>query len=64
MASKSNLSFSQRAANHPNPLVKRLFSIAEDKKTNIVLSADADKTKDLLEIADSEHISCRQRTLH
>jgi orotidine-5'-phosphate decarboxylase len=54
MASKNTLSFSQRASNHPNALVKRLFKIAEQKETNIVLSADLTTTKDLLEIADSE----------
>lgn len=54
MASKSTLSFGQRATNHPNALVKRLFNIAEKKKTNIVLSADLTTTKDLLEIANSE----------
>lgn len=54
MASKSTLSFGQRATNHPNALVKRLFNIAEKKKTNIVLSADLTTTKDLLEIANSK----------
>ncbi|KAK5058909.1 hypothetical protein LTR84_011173 [Exophiala bonariae] len=53
MTSKNTLSFGQRASNHPNALVKRLFQIAEQKKTNIVLSADLTTTKDLLEIADS-----------
>ncbi|KIV95605.1 orotidine 5'-phosphate decarboxylase [Exophiala mesophila] len=53
MASKSNLSFETRAVNHPNPLVKRLFAIAERKQTNIVLSADLTTSKELLGIADS-----------
>lgn len=54
MTSKSTLSFGQRALNHPNALVKRLFDIAERKKTNIVLSADLTTTKDLLDIANSK----------
>lgn len=52
MASQSHLSFAQRAANHPNQLTKRLFGIAERKKTNIVLSADLTTTADLLKIAN------------
>ncbi|KAK5272515.1 orotidine 5'-phosphate decarboxylase [Exophiala xenobiotica] len=53
MASKSNLSYSRRAADHPNPLVRKLFAIAEKKRTNVVLSADLTTTKELLAIADS-----------
>lgn len=59
MASKSTLSYAQRAAKHPNALVKRLFEIAERKKTNVVLSADLRNTKELLEIADSKSHSPR-----
>lgn len=54
MASKSNLSFAERASKHPHPLAKRLFQIAEDKKTNVVLSADLTTTKELLAIAESK----------
>jgi hypothetical protein len=54
MASKSTLTYTQRAARHPNPLVKKLFEIADRKKTNVVLSADLTTTKELLAIADSE----------
>ena len=54
MASKSHLSYAQRGAEHQNPLVKRLFEIAESKKTNLVLSADLRKTDELLDIADSK----------
>ncbi|KAJ9643248.1 orotidine 5'-phosphate decarboxylase [Knufia peltigerae] len=53
MASKSTLSYSQRAKGHANPLVRKLFAIAEEKKTNVVLSADLTTTKELLAIADS-----------
>ncbi|OCT49339.1 Orotidine 5'-phosphate decarboxylase [Cladophialophora carrionii] len=53
MASKSTCSYAQRAAKHSNPLVKKLFEIAERKKTNVVLSADLTTTKELLAIADS-----------
>jgi orotidine-5'-phosphate decarboxylase len=54
MASKSHLSYGQRAAKHQNPLVKRLFEIADRKKTNVVLSADLTTTKELVDIAESE----------
>ncbi|KIX01311.1 orotidine 5'-phosphate decarboxylase [Rhinocladiella mackenziei CBS 650.93] len=53
MASKSSLSYAQRGAAHPNPLVKQLFAVAERKKTNVVLSADLTTTEELLAIADS-----------
>jgi len=54
MASRSNLSYAQRAQGHANPLVQRLFEIAERKKTNIVLSADLTTSRELLAIADSK----------
>ncbi|KAI0159572.1 Orotidine 5'-phosphate decarboxylase [Xylariaceae sp. FL1272] len=52
MASKSQLKYAERGGKHSNPLVKRLFGIAESKKTNLVVSADLTTTKDLLECAD------------
>lgn len=61
MASKSTSLFPQRASSHPNALVRRLFNIAEKKKTNIVLSADLTTTKDLLDIANSK--SCKKSQL-
>ena len=54
MASKSNLSYAERAKQHPNQLVRRLFAIAESKETNIVLSADLATTQELLQLADGE----------
>jgi len=53
MASSSTLSYAERAKSHPNRLTKRLFGIAESKKTNITLSADLTTTKELLEIANA-----------
>lgn len=52
MSSKSQLTYSARASNHPNALAKRLFQIAEAKKTNVTVSADVTTTKELLELAD------------
>lgn len=53
MASKSSLKYAKRAQDHPNPLAKKLFHIAESKKSNLVISADLTTPKDLLELADS-----------
>ncbi|EXJ74517.1 orotidine 5'-phosphate decarboxylase [Cladophialophora psammophila CBS 110553] len=52
MASSSHLPYAQRAQKHPHPLGRRLFEIADRKKTNVVLSADLTNTKELLAIAD------------
>lgn len=52
MSSKSQLTYSARASNHPNALAKRLFQIAETKKTNVTVSADVTTTKELLDLAD------------
>lgn len=52
MSSKSQLTYSARASNHPNALAKRLFQIAEAKKTNVTVSADVTTTKELLDLAD------------
>ncbi|KAL5003421.1 Orotidine 5'-phosphate decarboxylase [Aspergillus recurvatus] len=52
MSSKSHLPYATRAANHPNPLTSRLFSIAEEKKTNVTVSADVTTTAELLDLAD------------
>lgn len=54
MASKSSLTYTERARNHPNLLVRRLFEIAETKETNVTLSADLTTTQELLEIADGK----------
>ncbi|KKK18167.1 orotidine 5'-phosphate decarboxylase PyrG [Aspergillus rambellii] len=52
MSSKSTLTYGARAKNHPNPLTKKLFEIAEAKKTNVTVSADVTTTKELLDLAD------------
>ncbi|KAL4820070.1 Orotidine 5'-phosphate decarboxylase [Aspergillus spinulosporus] len=52
MSSKSHLPYATRAANHPNPLTSKLFSIAEEKKTNVTVSADVTTTAELLDLAD------------
>ncbi|KAL2872640.1 orotidine-5'-phosphate decarboxylase pyrG [Aspergillus lucknowensis] len=52
MSSKSHLSYATRATNHTNPLTKRLFSIAEEKKTNVTISADVTTSAELLDLAD------------
>jgi orotidine-5'-phosphate decarboxylase len=54
MASKSSLSFGERAQGHSSPVAKRLFEIAEEKMTNVVVSADLTTTEALLDIADSK----------
>lgn len=52
MSSSSKQPYSVRAKNHPNPLVRKLFAIAEAKKTNVTVSADVTTTKQLLDLAD------------
>lgn len=52
MSSASGQTYSARASKHSNALVKRLFEIAELKKTNVTVSADVTSTKELLDLAD------------
>ncbi|CBF70070.1 PYRF_EMENI Orotidine 5''-phosphate decarboxylase (OMP decarboxylase) (OMPDCase) (OMPdecase) (Uridine 5''-monophosphate synthase) (UMP synthase) [Aspergillus nidulans FGSC A4] len=52
MSSKSHLPYAIRATNHPNPLTSKLFSIAEEKKTNVTVSADVTTSAELLDLAD------------
>lgn len=56
MTSKSTISYAERARVHINPVVKKLFEIAEAKKSNVVLSADVTTTKELLELANSKQM--------
>ncbi|KAJ5939416.1 Orotidine 5'-phosphate decarboxylase [Penicillium verhagenii] len=52
MSSKSQLPFGTRASSHPNPLARKLFQVAEAKKSNVTVSADVTTTKELLDLAD------------
>ena len=52
MATKTSLSYGERAQSHPNALARRLFEIAESKQTNITVSADLTTTDELLSIAE------------
>jgi hypothetical protein len=52
MSSKSQLTYTVRAESHPNPLARRLFQVAEAKKSNVTVSADVTTTKELLDLAD------------
>lgn len=52
MSSKSTLSYTERAKQQAHPVARRLFEIAEIKKSNVVISADITTTKELLELAD------------
>lgn len=53
MSSKSQLTYGDRARNHPNPLARKLFEVAEAKKSNVTVSADVTTTEELLNLADS-----------
>jgi orotidine-5'-phosphate decarboxylase len=64
MATRSDLSYTQRSLQHPNPLARRLFRIAEKKETNIVLSADLTTTEELLKIADGKFVPMATPRLH
>ena len=52
MASKSHLTYETRAIQHSDPMVKKLFELAETKRSNVIVSADLRNTKDLLDLAD------------
>lgn len=52
MSSKSQVTYGVRASNHPNPLARKLFQVAEAKKSNLTVSADVTTTKELLDLAD------------
>ncbi|KAK8030230.1 orotidine 5'-phosphate carboxylase [Apiospora rasikravindrae] len=45
-------SYHERSLHHPHPVARRLFQIAELKKSNLVISADFTDTKALLACAD------------
>ncbi len=55
MTSKSTLRYAQRAHGYQNPVAKKLFQIGGSKSSNIVVSADLTRTKELLELADSTY---------
>ncbi|KAK8042848.1 orotidine 5'-phosphate decarboxylase [Apiospora phragmitis] len=48
----SQRSYQERALHHPHPVARRLFQIAESKKSNLVISADFTDIKALLACAD------------
>ncbi|KAK2743062.1 orotidine 5'-phosphate decarboxylase [Myotisia sp. PD_48] len=52
MASKSNRTYDDRAVAHSNHLARRLFQIAIEKQSNVVVSADVTTTQELLDLAD------------
>lgn len=52
MASLSALPYETRASKHRNPLARKLFQIALEKKSNVVVSADVTTSKELLDLAD------------
>jgi orotidine-5'-phosphate decarboxylase len=53
MSSASGQTYGTRARTHHNVLVKKLFEIAEAKRTNVTVSADVTTTEELLDLADS-----------
>lgn len=63
MSSNSRLPYGARAQKHPNALVRKLFEIAEAKKSNVVVSADVTTTKELLDLADRMHTDSCFRTM-
>ncbi|KID82656.1 orotidine 5'-monophosphate decarboxylase [Metarhizium guizhouense ARSEF 977] len=56
MASKSTVPYSTRAASHPHPVAKKLFRIADSKRSNLIISADFSDTDSLLKCADGKHM--------
>jgi len=53
MSSKSSWTYGKRAEASTNPLLRKLFAIAESKKSNVTVSADLTSTDALLALADS-----------
>lgn len=49
MASRSNLSYAARGSAHRHPVVKRLFQVAESKRSNLVIPADMTDTESQLQ---------------
>lgn len=52
MSSRSNLTYAARAELHTHPLAQRLFEIAEEKRSNLVFSADYTDSESLLKDAN------------
>ncbi|ELU01511.1 hypothetical protein CAPTEDRAFT_222872 [Capitella teleta] len=50
---KKVLTYVERAAQCTHPLSKRLFSIMQEKRTNLALSADVNTAAELIQMADS-----------
>ncbi len=56
MASKYRMLFRSRAVTHPNPVARRLFHIADTKRTNLIISADFKDSQSLLRCADGKNL--------
>lgn len=54
MTSQSQLTYGERASKHSNAVVKKLFELAEAKRSNVIISADLTTTTELLDLADRE----------
>ncbi|KAI5294770.1 orotidine 5'-phosphate decarboxylase, partial [Ascosphaera acerosa] len=52
MSSRSSTPFAARASAHTNPLARRLFQLALEKQSTLVLSADVTTCAALLDLAD------------
>jgi orotidine-5'-phosphate decarboxylase len=64
MSSKSQLTYGARAQSHPNPLARKLFQVAEEKKSNVTVSADVTTTKELLDLADRTQANLHKHPPH
>jgi orotidine-5'-phosphate decarboxylase len=64
MSSLSQLTYEARASKHRNPLARRLFTIASEKKTNVVVSADVTTSKELLDLAECTYLPTCLVLLH
>ncbi|CDR46609.1 CYFA0S24e01046g1_1 [Cyberlindnera fabianii] len=49
----TTLSYTQRAEAHPSPLAKRLFTVMEQKKSNLCASIDVKTTDEFLSLVDT-----------
>lgn len=47
-----HLTYNERSRNHPNPVVRKLFTLMDSKKTNLAVAADVTCKDRLMDLAE------------